>query len=343
MLDKTSCHRVSVTFSDGTEAEFHSSPGTPLLDDALASGVPIMNQCKSGSCGTCVASLVHGSAPPASDLAGCLLDTELREGKRLLCSSHAESDCQFAVDYSSSVGAVQVGSASVFVDEVEWVADDVVRLTTELADGDWMSFSPGQYMRLGIPDTTITRSYSVSSCPDALPKIEFFIKVVPGGLFSDYLASRVEVDDVLTLEGPFGSFQLREEHRRAKHILVAGGTGLAPILSMLDTIRTLPGVKPQVLLSFGCRSEKSLFCEEILELREAWMSNLATRISLSQPSEEWTGVVGNPLSAISPDDISEDCVAYVCGSSRLVAFAIEELVAKGLHETRIFSEKFMAD
>ena len=106
MLDKTSCHRVSVTFSDGTEVEFHSSPGTPLLDDALAAGIPIMNQCKSGSCGTCVASLVHGSAPPIADLAGCLLDTELREGKRLLCSSHAESDCQFSVDYSSAVGAV---------------------------------------------------------------------------------------------------------------------------------------------------------------------------------------------------------------------------------------------
>jgi ferredoxin-NADP reductase len=112
---------------------------------------------------------------------------------------------------------------------------------------------------------------------------------------------------------------------------------------MLDTIRTLPGVKPEVLLSFGCRSETSLFCEELLELREAWMSNLNTRISLSQPSEKWSGIIGNPLSAISPDDISEDCVAYVCGSSRLVTFAIEELIAKGLDETRIFSEKFMAD
>jgi len=343
MLDKTSSHRVSVAFSDGTEAQFDSTPGTPLLEDALAAGIPIMNQCKSGSCGTCVASLLAGSAPPAGDLAGCLLDAELNEGKRLLCCSHAETDCQFSLDYSSSVGALQPTHASVFVDEVEWVADDVVRLSTELADGDWMEFVPGQYMRLGIPDTTIVRSYSIASVPDSLPKMEFFIKVVPEGLFSDYLANRVKVDDILTMEGPFGSFQLREQHKKAKHILIAGGTGLAPIISMVDTIRTLPGIKPQVLLSFGCRSEMSLFCDDILELREAWMSGLETRISLSRPSGNWTGTVGNPLSAISPDDITDDSVAYVCGSSRLVAFAIEELRAKGLDEARIFSEKFLAE
>ena len=343
MLDKTSSNKVSVTFSDGRKVEFESSPGTPILDDALAAGLPIMSQCKSGSCGTCVASLGAGLAPPIVDSAGCLLDSELSEGRRLLCSSHAEGDCEFFLDYPSSVGAAEPKHANVFVDEVEWVAEDVVRLTTELADGDWMDFSPGQYMRVGIPDTNIIRSYSVSSCPERLPKLEFFIKVVPDGRFSDYLAKEVKVDDVLSLEGPFGSFQLREEHKKAKHILVAGGTGLAPIISMLDTIRTLPGIKPRVLLSFGCRSETSLFCEDIFELREAWMSNLETRISLTRPSEEWVGRIGNPLSAISAEDISEDSVAYVCGSSRLVTFAIEELVAKGLDETRIFSEKFLAE
>lgn len=343
MLDKTSSNKVSVTFSDGTKAEFQSSPCTPILDDALAAGLPIMSQCKSGSCGTCVASLVTGLAPPIVGLAGCLLDSELSEGRRLLCSSHADSDCEFSLDYPSSVGAAAPKLANVFVDGVEWVAEDVVRLTTELADEDWIDFFPGQYMRVGIPDTNIIRSYSVSSCPEKLPKLEFLIKVVPNGRFSDYLAREVKTDDVLSLEGPFGSFQLREDHKRAKHILVAGGTGLAPIISMLDSIRTQPGTRPPILLSFGCRSEKSLFCEDILELREAWMSNLETRISLTRPSEEWVGRIGNPLSAISAEDISEDSVAYVCGSSRLVTFAVEDLVAKGLDETRIFSEKFLAE
>ncbi|GIS24375.1 MAG: hypothetical protein CM15mP125_0620 [Gammaproteobacteria bacterium] len=117
--------------------------------------------------------------------AGGLLDSELAEGRRLLCSARASSDCSFQVDYTTSAGAATPAAANVFIDEIAWLSSDVVRLGVELAEEIGPIF-PGQYMRINIPNTEIYRSYSMSSSPEQLPKLEFLVRVIPGGLFSNF-------------------------------------------------------------------------------------------------------------------------------------------------------------
>lgn len=343
MPPNINAHNVEIRYSDGVEAAFKVKPRESILSGALEADVQIMNQCRSGSCGSCLAVLTSGVADPSKLEAGCLFESELLEGKRLLCSTTAGSDCSFTVDYASAMGSTSPGAANTFVDGIEFVSEDVVKLSLELADGEWLDFTSGQYFRLGIPGTDTFRSYSMSSHTTDLPKLEFLIRIIPGGVFSDYLTHAAGVDDVLPVQGPYGSFFWREELRRKKHILIAGGTGLAPMISMLDSIRLAAGKKPDVLLCFGCASEQSLFAEDVLALRGAWMSNLETRITLDRAGNAWSGIVGNPLDALSDGDVSNDAVAYLCGPPGLVNFAKQELEKYGLSEDSIFAERFLAD
>ncbi len=336
-------YEVSVRFSDGDIAVFPVTSNETILEGALKADVPILNQCQSGSCGSCVAVLEDGEATPLATQAGCLLDSELAEGRRLLCSARASSDCSFQVDYTTSAGAATPAAANVFIDEIAWLSSDVVRLGVELAEGDWADFSPGQYMRINIPNTEISRSYSMSSSPEQLPKLEFLVRVIPGGLFSEFLSTKARVDDILKLEGPYGSFFWRENFRRSKHLLIAGGTGLAPILSILDQIRAAPGKKPNITLSFGCASDKTFFGADILDLRKAWMPTLETRLTVDDAGESWSGLIGNPLQAISTDDIESDAVAYVCGPPGLVNSSKKVLSDFGMSESRIFAERFLPE
>ena len=125
--------------------------------------------------------------------------------------------------------------ARAFIDTVERVAADVVRLRLELADGEWMDFRAGQYLQIRVPGAEQLRSYSVASSPDDLPNIELLVRLLPGGVMSRWLTDVAAPDDLVEVEGPFGSFFLRESVR-APQIMIAGGTGLAPMISMIDVM-----------------------------------------------------------------------------------------------------------
>jgi len=271
--------RATFLFADGSAREALLSPETSVLEGAIAQNLPILYQCKSGSCGTCIAQLLEGDAPMREDRATSLLPSEKAQGRRLLCSTHVRSTCTFALDYASDIGSARVQKVHAFIDKIELLATDVVRLNVELAEGCWLDFTPGQFIQVTVPGTGKARRYSMVSPPDDLPRIEMLIRLLPNGLMSTYLTERAAIDDVLEIAGPFGSFLLRDGVR-APHILIAGGTGLAPLMSMLDVLRATPGKKPQILLSFGCGSrERLFFCDEI-ERRQFWLPSLAAESRL---------------------------------------------------------------
>lgn len=139
--------------------------------------------------------------------------------------------------YGSEVGSSAAKEVHAFIDSIERIAVNVVRLTLELADGDWLEFRPGQFVQIEVPGFGVLRSYSPSSTLADLPRLQLLVRLLPGGAMSSYLEEKAQVEDVLTLRGPYGAFFLREEHRRAPHIFVAGGTGLAPILYLGDELR----------------------------------------------------------------------------------------------------------
>ena len=149
-------------------------------------------------------------------------------------------------------------------------------------------------------------------------------------------------DDVVKIKGPYGAFFLREDHRRAKHIFVAGGTGLAPVLSMVDGIRQWGGRKPPMLLSFGCAVPEALFCLDELELRRQWLPTLETRISVDRGAQGDV-LSGSPVAALREGDVpNADTVAYLCGPQPMIDAATRRLIELGVPANRIYSEQFVA-
>lgn len=333
--------KISLAFSDGVEHEFGAGPGQLLLDAALEAGLPVLHQCRSGSCSSCMADLVDGNADTRAGNCSTLLPSERAEGKRLLCVTEARSDCRFEFGYDSKVGAVAPVVVQTFVNAVERVAVDVVRLELELADGHWMNFRPGQFVQVKVPGSEL-RSYSMASTPAELPKIEFLIRILPGGVMSDWLVNRAKADDVVTLSGPHGGFFCRERVR-APHIMIAGGTGLAPMMSMIDSIRAAPGRKPKMTLSFGCRSEAGLFNLDALDLRRFWLPTLDVRISVDHGPGPAGVRVGNPVEAVGEDEtVDPDSVAYLCGPPGMIEAGRRHLESLGLSPGNIFAEQFTA-
>ena len=333
---------VSLRFADGVEQRVPVAPGQSVLDAALAAGAPVLNQCRSGSCGSCVARLAEGDARMRSGAASSLLPGEQAQGQRLLCLTEAHADSAFEFAYDSQAAAGGPVSASAFVDAIERIAPDAVRLKLELAEGDWFDFQPGQFIELTVPGTDARRRYSMASSPADLPSLELLVRLLPSGAMSDYLRDRARVDDVIPLTGPYGAFFLREKVK-APHIMIAGGTGLAPMMSMLDAIRARPGIKPPVLLSFGCATPGGLFNLEELELRGHWMPGLRTLISVDagEPGAQWR--IGNPVDAISAEDVRNPAsVAYLCGPPGMVRAARAHLERLGLAPANIHAEQFVA-
>ncbi|MBC8727532.1 MULTISPECIES: ring-hydroxylating dioxygenase ferredoxin reductase family protein [unclassified Paraburkholderia] len=335
----SSVKNVTLSFRDGKATSVAVQQGESVLDAALAAGIPVIHQCRSGSCSSCMAKLVEGRAGMRAGASSTLLRSEYEAGDRLLCLTEPETNCTFTLNYASDAADVQAVKAHAFVDSVEKVASNVVRLRLELAEGAWLDFKPGQFIQVRVPGTNVTRSYSPASTAADLPKLELLIRVLEDGVMSKWLEQEAKPDDVLEIEGPFGSFFLREKVP-APHIMVAGGTGLAPILSMIDALRRQPGRKPPILLSFGCATPEQLFCLDDLELRRQWLPNLKTRISVDHHASGEL-LAGNPVDAIGEADVThESAVAYLCGPPRMIEAATTKLVNLGLRPENIYAEQF---
>ncbi|MGD9810299.1 MAG: FAD-binding oxidoreductase [Sphingobium sp.] len=332
---------VEFRFADGVQRVVDAKPGELLLDAGLADKMPLLFQCRSGSCSSCVAKLVSGTSRHRAGGRSVLLQSESDAGLRLLCQTEAAGDAVFELPYDSTAGVARPVKARAFVDEVERIASNVVRLKLELAADDWVDFRPGQFFQITVPGTDVVRSYSPASTAATLPTLEFLIRLLPGGAMSAWLANHAKRDDIVQLEGAFGAFFLREKVR-APHILVAGGTGLAPMLSILDALRIQTGRKPPMVLSFGCTDPGALFGLDAINLRRQWLPTLTTRISVDR---EATGdlLTGTPVDALKPEDVSDpDTVAYLCGPPRMVEAAHAHLAVLGVKSDNIFSEQFVA-
>jgi ferredoxin-NADP reductase/ferredoxin len=338
-----SAHEIILRFEDGVEKRITVNPGEYVLDAALRSDIPLVHQCRSGSCSTCVGQVLEGDLRMDPGRAYSLIPAEIAQGKRLLCSAYALSDGVVRFDYPSEL--LDESGPELFVakvDDAELVSDTVVRLVLRTPRGVDFSFQSGQYIRVNVPGTDQWRSYSMASLPRDLPKLEFLVRIIPGGAMSEYLTARCEPGDGIEVEGPLGAFILRES--AAPHIFVAGGSGLAPIISMLDTIRRRSGAKPPMLLSFGCASDSQFFYRDEVELRASWMPQLKLRLSADRVEDPESGLVqANPVEVLGPGDVTDPgTVAYLCGPPRMIEAARERLSALGVRPEHIYAEQFVA-
>lgn len=333
--------RVNFSFADGAHYSVECEPGETVLAAARRGEVPLLFQCESGACATCSARLVAGDADMIAGSGASLLPSEAAEGLRLTCRCVPRGDCEFALAYDSAAGALEPERYESNIEDIEWIAANVVRLRLALPDDDWFDFVPGQFVQVQVPGTDRWRSYSMASGPGDMPTLELLIRILDQGLMSAYLRDEAEVGDLVELEGPFGSFQLQKS--KAPHIFVAGGTGLAPFLSMLDRIRTYSGTKPEVVLNFGCTDGRDVFCRDTLADAAYMLPKLRTRITAVANADPAAGVLaGNPVAELAAADVvAPDTTAYLCGPPAMVDAARKRLLELGLPATQIIAEQFV--
>jgi benzoate/toluate 1,2-dioxygenase reductase subunit len=334
--------RVTLRFEDGVEKQIEVRAGEFVLDAALRQDVPLVHQCRSGSCSTCVARVVSGAVETARDRVSTLFPSEVADGKRLLCSSQAIADSVVRLHYPSTL--IFEGERRNFqarVVAIEWPVPSVAKLVITEDRSTGFSFHAGQYVRIKVPGTEDWRSYSMCTTPRELPKMEFLVRIIPGGAMSEYLRGPAREGARLEVEGPLGAFILHPG--RGLHIFVAGGTGLAPILAMLDVLRRGAGPQPKMLLSFGCASDRTFFYRDEIELRQWWMPKLSVRLNADRVEDPASGLIrGTPVEALGTEPINDsEATAYLCGPPPMIDAARRCLAELGVRRERIYAEQFV--
>ncbi|MBV8775317.1 MAG: 2Fe-2S iron-sulfur cluster binding domain-containing protein [Deltaproteobacteria bacterium] len=341
--ERPGSYLVTLHFEDDEERRIEVRPNEFVLDAALRQDVPLVHQCRSGSCSTCIAQLVAGKVEMAAERPTSLLAAEAAEGKRLLCSSYARANSNVRLHYPSTlIYGTQLQSLHAKVAALQWPSGSVAKLSLEIAEDTDFNFESGQYVRLKVPGAVEWRSYSMASTARDLPRMDFLVRILNGGLVSEYLRTRCHPGDEIVIQGPMGAFILHS--RRAPQIFIAGGTGLAPILAMIDEIRYRPGPRPQILLSFGCASEQQFFYRDEIELRQWWMPELKVILTADQVDESDSGLrQGTPVAALEHEAITDpQTAAYLCGPAAMIEAARRRLTEMGVAPDHIYAEQFVA-
>ena len=335
-------HRVRLIFEDGTAVALDVRDGERVYDAALRERIKLQSDCLEGACGTCKALCTAGefSLDDYSDEA--LSATEQAAGHTLLCRMRPSGDCVVELPYDAAVAAgagpppVRRGR----VTGLEQVAASVVRLDVELSGAAPLSFLPGQYAHLKVPGTTAVRSYSFANPPDAGGALRFYVKRLALGTMSEYVSTQARAGDEIEVCGPFGQFYLRPPRRPI--LMVAGGTGLAPLLSMLDVLAGAAAAAPSVHLLYGAGVPAELFAGDQLESVRARGLRIAIERAVLSPDPQWTGATGH-ITGLLRDELVNggDCDAYLCGPLAMVEAARLWLSAHGVAPARIHAERFV--
>jgi len=326
--------RATLHFQDGASIDLAVSEGQTLVEAALEADAPLRSDCLSGSCGSCIARCTEGRVAREAMDQPIVSGDEAAAGIYPTCLTRLESDARFDLDYPLDPRPSGAGRHRGELVAIDRVAASVSRLTIRLENPDEFRFQPGQYLRLRPPGLRVARAYSIAAAPEALPLVELLIRHVPGGQVSGWLASEAAAPGVvMTMQGPLGGFAL--DDRAARAVFVAGGTGLAPVLSM---IRANRGRMP-MLLCFGCTRRDELFLHEELRVLEAETPGLEVRIALME------GAAGDIREGTAVALLAGDPVAgasyHLCGPPGMVDAARAVLRAEGVAPERIRAERFV--
>lgn len=328
----------------GIEIEVDSDQ--TILRAAAEQGVQLMHGCKEGQCAACKSFVLEGEDIELDSYSTFALpDYEKEEGSTLLCRAHAYEDLVIELlNYDEEIIRsglpLRKGVAEVVSNEA--VTHDLRHLVLRLTEPEEIKFFPGQYLDITIPGSDEHRSFSMANTPDRDGGLfEFVIKFYPNGLFSEFMATRMQIGDRLDVEGPFGTFTLRES-RSSDLVFVGGGAGLAPVLGLLRSMAER-GVERKAVFYYGARGQRDLCFEKELRDLEDRLPGFRYVPALSEPTgdDDWTGEVGlitDVVRRCEPDLTGRD--AYVCGPPPMVDAAIPMLTRLGVREENIFYDKF---
>jgi len=332
---------------------FDADDGETLLAAALRAGIVMPYGCRNGACGSCKCRVISGALRQGPHAHSALSEAERAEGRALACCAFPQGDLVVEARELSGVGDIVAKRMPCRVLRIERAAPDVAIVTLQLPSGERLNYLAGQYLDLLLKDGT-RRSYSIATPPHADEPVQLHIRHMPGGRFTDALFGvsepPVRERDILRCEAPLGTFFLREESSRPI-VLLAGGTGFAPIQSIARTIfhrglnRGAAGAQPiPVRLYWGCRTATDLYLGDVPRhwAEEEPNFSYVPVLSEPRPGEGWSGRTGLVHHAVIEDlpDLSGHDV-YACGAPAMVEAARRDFVSRcGLPEESYFADAF---
>jgi len=334
-------YQVQLKFSDQTLA-IEVDPGETILEAAHRQRVFLAADCTLGVCGTCRALRTEGESDTEGLDSQGLNALQVSKGFILTCLSHPRSDLslEFGYDSARAIRPEQRAVEAILI-ECSTVAESVVRLLLRTTGGERIDYQPGQYANISIPGTSEHRSFSFSNTPAAGSDLEFFIRILPDGLMSNYLRDSARPGHRLRLTGPFGEFYLREPGQPI--LMVAGGTGLAPMLSMLGALAASGEEPPPIRLLYGVNQSAEIFGIERLDEYRRDLDNFTYELAVALPEPDWTGASGFVTELLSRELLPPDGLdAYLCGPPPMIEAVTEWLSDHRLPVENIHSEKFSA-
>ncbi|MCX7251774.1 MAG: benzoate 1,2-dioxygenase electron transfer component BenC [Burkholderiales bacterium] len=335
-----STYKIALNFEDGVTRFIDCKDSETVADAAYRQKINVPIDCRDGACGACKSSCESGQFDMGSNyIDDALTEEELKDGFVLTCQMRPKSDCVVRIPASSAVCKTSQTSLNTTIKDVRLVSDSTIALTVAGDDIAKLSFLPGQYANLQVPGTDAHRAYSFSSMPKD-NAVSFLIRNVPGGLMSGYLTGQAKPGDTLVMNGPKGSFYLRDIIRPV--LMLAGGTGLAPFTAMLDKIAAAGGSPFPVHLIYGVNTDTDLVdIDKLAAFAQAMPSfSYALVVVDANSAQPKKGYVTNHLEAGQLNDGEVDI--YLCGPPPMVEAVNQYLRDKGVKPASFHYEKFAA-
>lgn len=339
-------HTIELTTRDGEQFHFECAADRNLLEAAADAHMILPAQCGQGNCGTCYADVTHGDFTLGKHNPAALPADDAAKGGTLLCCTFPKSDLRIALPFDHDrilIGEIKIRNAEITA--IDPVGENTLRLELRLEpsedNGSAAEFEPGQFMELEVPEQNIKRAYSLANISNWEGRLEFLIRLQPGGLFSTWLREQAAVGQPLIVHGPKGAFGLSESGLRPRWF-VAGGTGLSPMLSMLRRMAEFQEPHP-ARLYFGANRAEELFCQPELKALQTELPQLQVIFCVWKPDDLWQGFCGTPVDALS-QDLADATVLpdiYLCGPPALIDAAEAAARAKGVPDKQVLSERFL--
>ncbi len=327
-------HRVEIKPS---EHQFYVESNETVLDAALRQGINLRYGCRNGACGACKGKLLTGNIHYDEDPIA-LTDEDKQQNQVLFCAAHVDSELVIEVDEVELDSAIEIKSLPCRVHEMNHLADDVMQIFIKLPAAERLQFLPGQYIDILLEDGR-HRSFSIANAPHNDEFLELHIRLVEQGLFTPKVFNSMQNKDLLRIEGPHGSFFFHDESNK-DILLIAGGTGFAPIKSIIEHLLSEQVERP-VKLYWGVRSEADLYMRELAEKWAQEQSNLSFIPVLSAADSNWSGRTGYVHEAVLEDfaDLSAFDV-YACGPPAMIKAAEQSFQEKGMNKKQFFYDAF---
>ena len=319
--------------------EFNAAAGETLLTAALNAGFALPYGCRNGACGACKGKVLSGQVDYGAHQESALSEEDKRKGLALFCCATALSDLGIESKEVGAIKDIPIRTLPCRIETMERLAHDVMLLRLKLPSNERLQFLPGQYIDFLLKDGQ-RRSFSLANTPEDDALLELHIRHVPGGHFTDHVFGSMKLKDIMRISGPYGSFFLRESDKPA--IFVAGGTGFAPIKSVLSHAFH-HGLDRQFVLYWGAKRLADLYQPEAPGEWQSQQPNFTFIPVLSEAADDdrWRGRTGLVHQAVLADfeDLSGHEV-YACGAPPMIDAARRDFTARGLPVDAFFSDAF---